>query len=65
MHKKFEINWTNIKADCQSRRKVATHNTKSDLPLTIEIQIFENNKTNCLAADFYKKKGLLLVNLKY
>ena len=34
MHKKFEINWTNIKGGCQSGRKVAvTHNSKSDLPL--------------------------------
>ena len=33
MHKKFEINWTKIKAGCQSGRKVVTHNSKSDLPL--------------------------------
>ena len=37
MHEKFEINWTKIKGSCQSRRKVVTHNSKSDLPL-----IFEN-----------------------
>ena len=32
MHKKFEINWTNIKGGCQLGRKVVTHNSKSDLP---------------------------------
>ena len=30
---KFEINWTKIKGGCQSGRKVATHYSKSDLPL--------------------------------
>ena len=30
MHKKFEINWTKIKGGCQSRRKVITHNSKSE-----------------------------------
>ena len=34
MHKKFEINWTEIKGGCQSGSKVVTHNSKSDLPLT-------------------------------
>ena len=33
MHKKFEMNWTKIKGGCQSGRKVATHNSKSDLTL--------------------------------
>ena len=33
MHKKFEINQTKIKGDCQLERKVVTHNSKSDLPL--------------------------------
>ena len=33
MQKKFEINLTKIKGCCQSRRKVVTHNPKSDLPL--------------------------------
>ena len=33
MHKKFEINGTKIKVDCQSGRKVVTHNSKNDLPL--------------------------------
>ena len=32
MHKKFEINWTKIKGDCQSGRKVVTHISKNDLP---------------------------------
>ena len=35
MHKKFEINLTKIKGSCQSRRKVVTHDTKSDLPLVL------------------------------
>ena len=33
MHKKFEMNQTKIKGGCQSGRKVATHNSESDLPL--------------------------------
>ena len=33
MHKKFEINRKKIKGGCQSRRKVVTHNSKSDLHL--------------------------------
>ena len=37
MHKKFEINWTNIKGGCQSERKVVNHNCKSDLPLAQEL----------------------------
>ena len=35
MHKNFEINQTKIKGDCQSGRKVVTHNSKSDLPLKV------------------------------
>ena len=34
MHKKFKKNRTNIKGGYQSGRKVLTHNSKSDLPLT-------------------------------
>ena len=34
MHKKFEINQTNIKGSCQSGRKVVTLDSKSDLPVT-------------------------------
>ena len=37
MHKKFERNWTKIKGGCQSGRKVVTHDSKSDLPLTYDI----------------------------
>ena len=33
MHKKFEINQTNIKGGCQSGRKVLLLDSKSDLPL--------------------------------
>ena len=33
MHKKFEINRTKVKGNCQSRRKVVTQNSKSDLAL--------------------------------
>ena len=35
MHKKFVINRTKIKGVCKSGRKVVTHNSKSDLPLSI------------------------------
>ena len=34
MDKKFEINWIKIKGGCQSGRKMVTHNSKSDLPLS-------------------------------
>ena len=34
MCKKFEINRTKIKGGCHLGRKVVTHNSKSDLPLT-------------------------------
>ena len=35
MHKEFEINRTKIKgSSCHLGRKVVTHNSKSDLPLT-------------------------------
>ena len=34
MHKKFEIKRLKIKGGCQSGRKVVTHNSKSDLPLS-------------------------------
>ena len=33
MHKKFDINWTEIKGSCQSGRKMVTQDSKSDLPL--------------------------------
>ena len=53
MYKKFEINRTKIKGGCQSGRKVATHNFKSDLPLimvevkydtTLKYFVFESRK---------------------
>ena len=34
MHKKLEINLTKINGGCQSGRKLVTHDSKSDLPLT-------------------------------
>ena len=33
MQKKFEVNQTKIKGECQSGRKVVTHNSKSAMPL--------------------------------
>ena len=33
MHRKFEINQTNIKGGCHSGIKATTHDSKSDLPL--------------------------------
>ena len=41
MHKKFEINRTQIKGGCQSGIKVVTHNFKSDLPLRGNKKIYE------------------------
>ena len=37
MHK-FELYWTKIKGGCQSGRKVAPHDSKSDLPLTYTLE---------------------------
>ena len=37
MHKKFEINRTNIKGGCHLERKVETHNSKSDLSLATNL----------------------------
>ena len=43
MHNKFQINQTKIKGSCLSGRKVATHDSMSDLPLihttTIHAQV--------------------------
>ena len=44
MNKKFEMNRREIKGGCQSGRKVAPHNSKSDLPLaagnaTVPLQV--------------------------
>ena len=33
MHKKFQLNWTNIKEDCQSYTKAAPQKSWSDLTL--------------------------------
>ena len=44
MHKKFEINPTKIKDGYQLGRKVITHNSKSDLPLILELN--EKNQNN-------------------
>ena len=43
MHKRFEINQTKIKGSCQSGRKVVTHNSKSDLSLSV-IGLFFSKK---------------------
>ena len=43
MHKKFEINQTNVKAGCQSGRKVVTHNSNSNLSL---VKMEKISKTN-------------------
>ena len=39
MHKRFEINRTKNKGSCQSGRKVVTHDTNSDFPLSGIIRI--------------------------
>ena len=46
MHKKFEINRTNIKGSCQLGRKLVTHNSKSDLPL-VYIEFLSMNLQIC------------------
>ena len=45
MHKKFEINRTKIKGGCQLRRKVVTHNSKSDLLLVKIRKNYQRIKT--------------------
>ena len=39
MHRKFYINRTKIKGGYQSRRKVVTHDFKSDLPLVYQLNV--------------------------
>ena len=46
MHKKFEINGTKIKGGCQLRRKVVTHNSKSDLPLVEKSTVYPTGVTS-------------------
>ena len=65
MNKKFEINRTKIKGGFQSRRKVVTHNSKSDLPLN-SLQIC----LHCTALnldmsllDSFLKLGIIKANL--
>ena len=43
MYKNFMINRTKIKCGCQSGRKVVTHNSKSDLSLSV-IGLFFSKK---------------------
>ena len=38
IHKKFEIDRTKIKGDCQLGKKVVTYNSKSDLPLVKNVK---------------------------
>ena len=65
MHKKFEIKRTKIKDGCQSRRKVVTHDSKSDLSLMNYIllnkmKVFRNSPPSfdisCMFAVTYNKK---------
>ena len=44
MHKKFDINRTKIKGGCQSGRKVVTHNSKSDLGTSINMNLLKFSK---------------------
>ena len=47
MQKKFETNQTKIKGGCQSGRKVAFHDSKSDLPqVMIDSSWHQNNKSS-------------------
>ena len=52
MDKKFEINQIKIKGSCQLGRKVATHDSKSDLPLAVIFDSFyhrsDRGSTNLL-----------------
>ena len=67
MHKKFDINQTKIKGDCQSGRKVLTHDSKSDLPLAAKTARWNFQKSytinnleveNHTNANFYCEKML-------
>ena len=46
MHEKFEVNQAKIKGGCQSGKKVATHNSKSDFPLVAMVRA----QSGCLLA---------------
>ena len=52
MHKKFNINRTKIKGSCQSRRKVVTHDSKSDLPLANERASVSRDSTSRYSLSF-------------
>ena len=59
MHKKFEANQTKIKGDCHSGRKVVTHNSKNDLPLTLILCILVfDNFTREVTVDGHKRVKL-------
>ena len=64
MHKKFEINWTKIKGDCQSGRKVATPDSKSDLPLALRLK--ENTfLIKALELHQFMKLHLVVISLTF
>ena len=48
MHKKFEINRTKIKGNCQSGRKVVTHDSMSDLPLEPDSSVVSLQTADCI-----------------
>ena len=63
MHKKFEINPTKIKGSCQSGRKVATHNSKSDLPLDFSTNTVDTLPEKTLICKIYDLTRPALVRL--
>ena len=54
MHKKFETNQTKIKGGCQSGRKLVTHDSKSDLPLTDGIPTMTVNSERRLTGGVFR-----------
>ena len=69
LDKKFEINWTKIKGSCQSGRKVATQDSKSDLPLAwcmMEVcNLILQSRTSLSYPPFNIEKGLLYMYILY
>ena len=62
MHKKFEINRTNIKDDYQSGRKVVPNDSKSDLPLYL-LHILKKNMHNTFCIlQFFRIEELSQLN---
>ena len=64
MHKKFEINRTNVKGGYKWGRKVVTHNSKSDLPLAGCIWDLSDIATKYQGVEINVRSGAIECHLK-